>query len=230
MIISHKYKFIFIKTSKTAGTSIEIGLSRFGAPADVITPVAREDEQIRKNLGYTGPQNVIIPYGKYTLKDWFYRLVQNKPKRFYNHMPAYKIKPVVGRRIWDSYFKFCVERNPYDRTISCFYWKTRNRNPVPTITQFIDSGEVYTLKKKGAQLYKINGHVAVDRICRFEDLKNELEVIARQLKLPHKITLPLAKGQYRKNRQGYRQLLNQEDRGKIARIFAEEIAQFGYDF
>lgn len=230
MIISHKYQYIFIKTSKTAGTSVEIGLSRFAAASDVITPVAREDERTRRELGYPGPQNVIIPYSKYSLKDWFYKLVQNKSKQFYNHMPAYKIKPVVGRRIWERYFKFCVERNPWDRTVSCFYWKTRNRHPAPTLSQFIDSGEVYTLKKKGARLYTLNGRIAVNRICRYEDLENELEAVARELKLPHKIKLPRAKAQYRKDRQSYRQLLAPADRDKIARIFAEEIAQFGYQF
>ncbi|MEL6382956.1 MAG: chondroitin 4-O-sulfotransferase, partial [Cyanobacteria bacterium J06626_18] len=32
MIISHEYKFIFLKTRKTAGTSIEIALSKFCGP------------------------------------------------------------------------------------------------------------------------------------------------------------------------------------------------------
>lgn len=54
MIISHKYKFIFVRTRKTAGTSIEIGLSRFCEKEDVITPIDYEDEEIRKKMGYRG--------------------------------------------------------------------------------------------------------------------------------------------------------------------------------
>ena len=38
MIVSHKHKFIFIKTKKTAGTAIEAALSELCGPQDVITP------------------------------------------------------------------------------------------------------------------------------------------------------------------------------------------------
>ena len=51
MIISHKYKYIFFKTSKTAGTSIEISLSRFCGKDDVITPIDRRSREIRKEVG-----------------------------------------------------------------------------------------------------------------------------------------------------------------------------------
>jgi len=47
MIISHKHKFIFIKTRKTAGTSIEIFLSQFCGKADILTPIG-EGEELRK--------------------------------------------------------------------------------------------------------------------------------------------------------------------------------------
>ena len=40
MIISHQLQLIFVKTRKTAGTSIEIALSRYAGPDDVITAIS----------------------------------------------------------------------------------------------------------------------------------------------------------------------------------------------
>ena len=39
MIISHKYRFIFVKTRKTAGTSVEAYLSQHCGDSDVLTPI-----------------------------------------------------------------------------------------------------------------------------------------------------------------------------------------------
>ncbi len=51
MIVSHKHRFIFLKTNKTAGTSVEIALSKFCGPDDVIPPLIPEDEAKRAELG-----------------------------------------------------------------------------------------------------------------------------------------------------------------------------------
>ena len=42
MIISHHYKFIFVKTNKTAGTSIEWALSKFLKEGDMLTTIIEE--------------------------------------------------------------------------------------------------------------------------------------------------------------------------------------------
>ena len=65
MIVSHKNRFIFLKTRKTAGSSIEIALSKHCGPEDIITKIAPSEEELRLGLGYRGRQNTQIPLNMY---------------------------------------------------------------------------------------------------------------------------------------------------------------------
>lgn len=214
MIISHRYKFIFLKTNKTAGTSIEIALSRFCGPKDIITPIDTEDEETRSKLGYSGPQNYLSSTKKSPL--------------FYNHISAKKVKSLIGKDVWDSYYKFCFERNPWDRVISLYYWNYKSE-PRPSISEFIDSEIPLRLKKRGYMVYTIDGIIAVDKICRFENIADEIEIIRKQVGLPEKLELPNAKSQYRKDKRSCRDILSDEDKAKIAQLFRDEINIFGYE-
>ena len=79
MIISHRHRFIFIKTQKTAGTSIEVFLSGLCGPEDVVTPFGAPEpgHEPRNFAGYT------------------------------NQMTASEIRSRVGEDLWRTYFTFC---------------------------------------------------------------------------------------------------------------------------
>jgi hypothetical protein len=228
MIVSHKYKFIFLKTSKTAGTSVEIALSKFCGPDDIITPISSQDEEMRSSLGYPGPQHHTSSIWGYTIPDIIKMIFKRRKKiRFYNHIHAKKIKAYVGKEVWDSYYKFCIERNPWDRVVSLYYWRFK-LEPRPMISEFINSKVPKILKKRGMRLYTIKGNVAVDKICKFENLADDLEEIRKHVGIPEKLELPRAKSSFRKNKLHYREILSEADREKVARLFHEEIDLLGY--
>ena len=230
MIISHKYKFIFLKTNKTAGTSIEIALSGVCGADDIISPISPEDEKIRLELGYPGPQHHQAKAREYGIVDVARLLVKGRKKnRFYAHMSAAEVKTLIGEETWNSYYKFCFERNPWDRVISLYYWRCRSE-PRPMISEFIASGALKRLKRRGLELYSIDGQVAVDKICRFEDIAAELESIRTRLGIPEKFVVPHAKSRFRKDQRSYRDILDAEQQTRITELFSDEIKLMNYEF
>jgi hypothetical protein len=214
MIISHQHKFIFIKTKKTAGTSVEIALSAICGDDDIITPITAEDEITRQAVGGRGPQNHVV----------------NGIPLFYNHIPARDVRALIGAPMWDEYFKFCFERNPWDKVISWYFWEQAAEPRLP-LSEFIQSGWAAQVGGPGGfDLYTIDGQIAVDRVCRYENLDGELARIRDELKLPALPDLPRAKARFRQDRRHYREILGATDAMTIANHFAREIAAFGYRF
>lgn len=229
-VVSHRHRFIFLKTEKTAGTSIEIALSKFCGPDDIIARISLEDEKTRRELGYPGPQNDgVAPLTSYRSHDWKDLIKRGIRKAvFYNHMPAAEVRRHVGNAVWDSSFKFCFERNPWDRVLSMYYWQNR-KEPRPPLDEYLPRG-IRSLRRNGFEQYTIDGKVAVDRICRFEDLDGELEIVRARLGLPEPLSLPRAKGGHRADRRHYRDVLTESQRQRIAEAFKDEIALLGYKY
>ncbi len=221
MIVSHKHKFIFVKTRKTAGTSLEIGLSQYCGADDIITPITQEDERLRLEMGFRGPQNYKAPLRKF--RDIVDTVRGRRRRHYYNHMPASEIIRHVGRDVWDAYFTFSIEREPYGKAISRYYWSTKE--PGPTIDEYLDRAPVHLLSNWDT--YAVNDIPAVDLLIRFERLAEGLDEIRARLGLGE-ITMPRAKGQYRRDRRHYSQVLSPAARERIEVVCAKEIRHFGY--
>jgi len=216
MIINHKYKFIFIKTRKTASTSVEIALSRFCGPDDTITLISQKDEQIRLSLGYPGPQNYEArPNGYY--------------RKLRDHQRAVEVRKMFPD-IWQRYFTFCFERNPFDRAISRYYWEQRRTATVSSMSDFLRS--VHRWMLSSWDLYSDYNGLMFDFAGKHKNLQAGLNFVQETLSLPDKITLPeqKAKGGFRTDHRHYKQVLSAVDRQLIEDVCAKEIDQFSYSW
>lgn len=150
--------------------------------------------------------------------------------KFYNHMSASEIKASIPDSIWNSYYKFCIERNPWDRMISFYYHATKGKEPRPTLAEFLDSPAPAALHRGGFGRYTIDGTVVADKICRYEDLSAELEIVRLHLGIPEPLALPQAKGGFRQDKRSYQEIYTPEQQDFITRQFAREIELLGYRF
>ena len=92
MIVSHGRRFIFIKTSKTAGTSVEMQLSKFCGPDDIVTPgMESKDPKYAQYADSRRPRNLAMPlhraaYVSLPIPPLIFAKKHIRPRRtFYDH-------------------------------------------------------------------------------------------------------------------------------------------------
>jgi len=175
MIISHKYKFIFIKTRKTAGTSIEYNLSEYLGKNDVITP-SSEARYLAQNYYFeTKISNFFKFLNLKNLSNFF-------KKKINDHIHADELKNIIDRNIYNNYFKFCVEREPVDKCIS--YYFMRKNSPYSTHQRKNMTWNEFVKKKKfpvDTNFYSYKNKLIVDKIIKYENLDRELETLLKNL-------------------------------------------------
>ncbi len=229
MILSHKYKFIFIKTAKTGGTSIEIFLSRHCGPKDIVTPIAPpiEGHQPRNYEGFINPipeilerPGKVFPVLRHTI---------TSRDKFYNHIPAREIKNRVPADVWNSYFKFCVERNPWDKVLSHYYMHAARESGTLSLGEYLARGKFPVNYFRYTD--RLGTKIIVDRVLRYENLIPELSEVFSQLNIPFDGSLGVAaKSEYRTDRRPYREVFDEEQRRIVEKAFAKEVELHGYRF
>ncbi len=244
MIIGHRHRFIFIKTRKTAGSSVEIALSRICGEGDVVTPLIErlgEEEQRRAEGGY-GPAGYEKSVGEHRgFKEWKRLLFYGRRSpRFGEHATAAEIRDRVGPEVWDRYYKFSLERNPWDRAVSRYYWqkyrweRKPRKEPFPGIDEYLrwlEQEKPHWISNWSH--YAIGDDLAVDGMLFYETLSADLATLAERLGVAaEQIALPRAraKGGYRSDRRHYTEVLGSDERERVARLCAREIEAFGYTF
>ena len=228
MIISHKYRFIFIKTAKTAGTSLEIFLSQCCGENDVVTPIWPPVEPHRAR-NYRDPASPASAEPETLALDPGERFRQAlQANEFYNHMPARVVRERVSKKVWEQYFKFCVERNPWDKSLSHYHMVNSLAGGAVSLDEYIARGSFCINFPKYTDA---EGALLVDKVLEYESLTDELAQVFGSLGIPFEGTLGVrAKSEYRTDRRPYQEVFTSEQGEAIGRAFREEIAMHGYVF
>lgn len=235
MLISHRKQFIYTKTAKTAGTSVESYFEKYCMPEGEWTPLHDRESHVSTAgiIGWRG---------------------SNRPKSepWFHHMPAKMIKAQIGDEIWNRYFKFCVVRNPFDKAVSAFFHFKKYREaagekprykslmqriihrirPAPQFASISAEFE-YWLKtgniRSDRDRYTIDERFCVDEVIRYEHLHSDLEKVCQRIGIAWEPDrLPEFKKGIRDKTVGLAELYTPRSIRIISKLFAYELERFGY--
>ena len=248
MVLSHRFKFIFIKTGKTAGTSIEVFFSGVCGPEDILTPFSTpEPGHLPRN--YRGLFNPIRELSvrlfgleqrrvgriRPTMEDFLSR------RKFFHHIPAWQVQARTSPRIWDRYFRFCVERNPWDKVVSGWHWYNYKYGLSVSMEDYLAlCAKRIAARDAGVGAFPVNylnythpitGEMLVDRVLRYENLDLEFNEVLAQLGIPAEGALSVrAKSGLRASGRRYNEEFSARQRRVVAELFEDEIRVHGYTF
>jgi hypothetical protein len=219
MLLSHLKRFIYLKTVKTAGTTIEVYFERYCVP-----PGSYEGERHVTAAAIT-PSGIIGSRGP-----------DQRHRVWHNHMPAKRVRELVGEDIWTSYFKFCAVRNPFDKVVSHFWFELQpDARECLRMAPFDEVRLTFGRWVRHAQLpldsrvYCIDGISAVDDVVRYEHLVTDLERICVRLGLPWEgQRLGHYKSDRRVRREPFQSYYDRDAEDLVANCYRWEIERFGY--
>ncbi len=249
MLLSHEHKFIYVKGRKVASTSIEISLSPFCGPSDIVTPITPADELHRLSIGGKS-QNFSHDT---QLEARYLQLVRDRkfkeagnigvhsphPSRFYNHMPLADIEARLTLP-YNEYSVVISERNPYAKIISLAnmrlsfsdYRGEAMENAVDDIRRSI--GDLFHNDRfrivRNISLYQTKNPYKDLVVIRQENLASDLAQLFSQLGLGKGLDhWPHAKKGPANQRLDPAIMFTREQLDLVNLEFADEFETFGYE-
>lgn len=146
------------------------------------------------------------------------------------HLSASQTRRLYGEDLWNTYLKFAVVRNPWDRLVSMWAtgWWHPDEDPtrITDFGQFLDQLQPHPNEHYRSLLYRDILDEPVDRVLRFERLSDDFARLMTDLgqggvQLPH---------HERRERGDYRRYYDDDLRDRVGRRFADDIREFDYTF
>jgi hypothetical protein len=205
VIVSHAKQFIFFAVPKTGTHAVRELLSSHKGPDDW-------EQQI-----LFGEQLSPIP---------------EIAKIQHGHISAQQIMPYLDKAAWESYFKFAIVRNPFDRFISiCFFLNRNNPKFLETPLLWMKSAivvprfrERVLVKPQYLQLTDAQGSMAMDYVGRYEALQDSMDEICKRLQIEPVL---LKKRNVSEHKQ-YREYYDDELKSAVEAFYQEDLTRFNY--
>lgn len=222
MLVSHRHRFVCMKTRKTGGTSVEIYLEPFCAPeGDPEAGRAHYRAAQESAAGIIGARGVPV----------------TPALRWFNHMSAEAVRAGIGAARWDAYRKVCVVRDPYERAVSQFWWLLDEAERARLAAAPFDAVRAaYRGWILGGghldderPVYAIGGRFALDGVIRHERLADDLAGFCAQVGVPwDPARLGRFKAEHRRRAEPGRDYQDGATRARVQAVWGQEFDWFGY--
>jgi hypothetical protein len=204
MIISHEHKFIFVKTRKTAGSTLEKLVYPYLNPKGDICTGSVRDETPPINTG---------DYGTNGHAAWK-SIVEKDP------IP------------WETYYKFTIERNPWDKVVSSYFWHKKIKEQQFKDVEFEPYVETCPLLPIDWEMYAHGDKLLVDDVFFYEDMATMYKTLNDRFGFnitEEQWTTTKLKSGIRKVTD-YKDLHTKETIESVGRMFRKEIGTFEYSY
>lgn len=198
-----------------------------------MTAMRPEDEALRLAQGGRPGSNVPASPDRFTLMDSI-RALRGLPPRdlLYSHVTAREVRDALPDTVWDAYLKVAVERNPWDRAVSQYWWDRAGRAGFPSFSVWLSKRARRGRHKiSNWDIYAIGDRPVADRILRYENLEADFRALGEEIGVPD-LALPdvKAKSGGRTDRRPYREIFSAADSRLVSRICEREFELLGYGF
>jgi len=190
---------------------------------------------------YCSEDDIVTPAGQGT---------ERNSAGFERHFTAHQIREAVGRERYEAYFKFTIERNPWEKIVSR-YWAYAGVQQKPAYKRVPEwlTGQPLTFRQwfelrvlqarfltfghyrfpRHYDAYTENGKPIIDFIGRYENLADHLAAISDRIGVP--IVLSESRGtKHHRARVPYTELFDARMNAIVERWFEKDLAFLGYRF
>jgi len=207
MIISHKHRYIFFATPKTATHAVREALHHYSAADDW------------EQQALFGEQAIPIP-----------AIAEIK----HGHVSVQQLRPALDQELWKDCFRFAFVRNPFDRFIStCAFLNRQNPNFRANSLQWMKMALGWPafrarilVTPQSDLLTDVNGDLGVNFLGRYETLQASLDTIFDHLGLPS-VQLKLRN---RSEHAHYREYYDDHLRSLVEELYQTDLQNFNYTF
>ena len=215
--INHDLKSIFIHVHKTGGTYISYMLHKYYGFTNYYLRRPDHDifcmnkEKSTKYLNYENRLHGVLVY--YKTSSYINKKMNMTPQK------------------WDSYYKFCFIRNPYDKIISA--WNHVNRLGASFEAYLYldkkcnDVEYMHVFLPQVRNIINQSGKIKIDYIGKFENLEEDFQNILKNIGIKN-IIHDVSKQMNKRDHNKFYEYYNQKVLTKVNQLLSEDFALLDY--